>query len=182
MAALAVVDLLGLSVEDAAQALMKFCGSGRRFEVIGEAGGVTIIDDYAHHPTEIRATLEAARARYPDSRLWAVWQPHTYSRTKTLFDEFAASFGMADRVLVTEVFRSREPYQPEFSAKKVVQAMRHKDAHFVPDFAEIVAFLLARLQPNDVLLVLSAGDANQICTQVLAGLIHTGSLKGNNND
>jgi UDP-N-acetylmuramate--alanine ligase len=182
LATLAVVDLLDLSIEDAAQALVKFRGSGRRFEVVGETGGVTIIDDYAHHPTEIRATLEAARARYPGSRLWVVWQPHTYSRTKALFDQFAASFEKADRVVVTEVYRAREPYQPDFSAGQVVQAMRHKDAHFIPELAEVVIFLLARLQPGDVLLVLSAGDANQICTQVLAGLIHTGSLKGKQDD
>ena len=86
LAALAVIALLDLPLAGAAKALGEFTGTGRRFEVKGEANKITVIDDYAHHPTEIRATLDAARARYPASRIWAVWQPHTYSRTQTLFD------------------------------------------------------------------------------------------------
>ena len=91
-----------------------------------------------------------------------VWQPHTYSRTQTLFDAFAASFEKADHVIVSEVYRSREPVDPDFSAQQVIQAMRHQDAYFVPALEDIPGFLLARLKPDDVLLVLSAGDANQV--------------------
>jgi UDP-N-acetylmuramate--alanine ligase len=89
-----------------------FRGTGRRFELRGEAGGVTVIDDYAHHPTEIQATLRAARARYPQRRIWVVWQPHTYSRLRTLFDDFVAAFAepgvgaaakTVDEVIVTEI-------------------------------------------------------------------------------
>jgi len=174
LAALAIAHQLGLPLEAAAQALSEFRGTGRRFEVLGEAGGVTIIDDYAHHPTEIRATLAAASARYPGRDLWVVWQPHTYSRTKALFDEFAASFAEAHHVIVTEVYRSREPLDANFSAQLVVQAMRHKDAHFVPTLAEVTSFLLARLKPGDVLLVFSAGDADQVSAQILASLQHKG--------
>ncbi len=90
----------------------------------GEHRGVTLIDDYAHHPTEIRATLAAARLRYPGRRLWAVWQPHTYSRTRALFDQFAAAFAAADCVLVTEVYAAREPLPADgFSARQVVEAI-----------------------------------------------------------
>ncbi len=170
LAAFAIADQMELPLDEAAQALSEFRGTGRRFDVLGEAGGITVIDDYAHHPTEIRATLSAAKERYPDQELWVVWQPHTYSRTKMLFDEFAASFVNAHHVIVPEVYRSREPIDPDFSARQVVQAMRHKDAHFIPHLQDVTSFLLARLKPSDVLLVLSAGDADQVSAKVFASL------------
>ncbi|MBM3144302.1 MAG: UDP-N-acetylmuramate--L-alanine ligase [Chloroflexi bacterium] len=170
LAALAVVDLLGLSLTDAAGALNEFLGVGRRFQVLGEVAGVTLIDDYAHHPTEIRATLAAARVRYPNRRIWAVWQPHTYTRTKTLFDEFVAAFDDADRVLVTEVYRSREAFDLDFSAEQVVQAMDHPHVRFTCSLADTTACLLNDLQAGDVVLVLSAGDAIRISQDVLASL------------
>ncbi|HEX2996120.1 MAG TPA: UDP-N-acetylmuramate--L-alanine ligase, partial [Anaerolineales bacterium] len=89
LAVLAIVGVLGLSRRKAAQALGEFTGTGRRFELRGEVNGISLFDDYAHHPTEIKATLAGARARFPERRIWAVWQPHTYSRTKTLFLDFA---------------------------------------------------------------------------------------------
>ncbi len=116
LAALAVAQLLGLPLHEAAQALGKFTGTGRRFEVRGEVAGVTVIDDYAHHPTEIKATLAAARSRYPGRRVWAVWQPHTYSRTRSLMDDFINSFEDADEVIVTEIYAAREPKQ-DFSSR-----------------------------------------------------------------
>jgi UDP-N-acetylmuramate--alanine ligase len=169
LAVLVVVDLLGLSVNQAAQALNEFRGAGRRFEVRGEFHGVTLIDDYAHHPTEIRATLAGARLRYRGRRVWAVWQPHTYSRTRLLLGQFAASFGDADRVLVTEVYAAREPAPADgFSASQVAAAI----AQTRPDEADKVLFaetlekaveqLSQELQPGDVVLVLSAGDADRI--------------------
>jgi UDP-N-acetylmuramate--alanine ligase len=170
LAAFAVADHLQLPLNEVAKALSDFQGTGRRFDVLGKAGGVTVIDDYAHHPTEIRATLAAAKERYPDQDLWVVWQPHTYSRTQMLFDAFAASFVNAHHVVVPEVYRSREPVDPDFSAQQVVKAMRHKDAHFVPELQDVTSFLLARLKPGDVLLVLSAGDADRVSAQVFASL------------
>jgi UDP-N-acetylmuramate--alanine ligase len=169
LAVLAVVDLLGLSAQDAAEALAKFTGTGRRFEIRGEVRGVTIIDDYAHHPTEIVATLAAARARYPERRIWAVWQPHTYSRTQTLFIEFSRAFKDADEVIVSEVYASREPKQ-EFTSAEIVSAMPHASARYIETLKEISQYLIENIQPGDVLLVLSAGDADQISTDVLAGV------------
>lgn len=171
MASIAVADQLGLDVSRAADALKEYRGSDRRFQVRAEAGGVTVIDDYAHHPTEIRATLAAARARYPGRNIWAVWQPHTYSRTRALLEDFAASFLDADHVIVTEVYAAREAV-PEggFSAHQVVAAMAYADVHFAPDLFAATVLLLTYLQPGDVLLVLSAGDADQISTQVIQGL------------
>ena len=169
LAALSVIAALGLSFRDAGNALRKFTGTGRRFEVKGEKHGIIVIDDYAHHPTEIKATLAAARARYPKQRIWAVWQPHTYSRTKALFHEFSRAFVNADEVIVTEVYPSREPKQ-EFSSAEIVSAMPHSSARFISSLDEATRYLLKHLKHNDVLLVLSAGDADQVSANVLAKL------------
>jgi len=169
LAVLAVVELLGLPAQRAAEALTKFSGTGRRFEIRGETDGVTVIDDYAHHPTEIMATLSAARARYPERRIWAVWQPHTYSRTQTLFTEFSRAFKNADEVIVSEVYASREATQ-QFTSAEIVSAMPHASARYIRTLKEISHYLIKKLQPGDVLLVLSAGDADQVSTDVLAGL------------
>lgn len=165
LATLTVAQLLGLPLVGAAQALGKYIGTGRRFEVRGEASGVVIIDDYAHHPTEIKVTLAAARARYPRRRIWAVWQPHTYSRTRTLFNDFAKSFDDADEVIVTEIYAAREPEQA-FSSRQIVDRLR-KPAHFIASLKDVSNYLVSHLRPGDVLLVLSAGDADQISTDVL---------------
>lgn len=169
LAVMTVIAKLGLPLDKAADALGRFTGTGRRFELVGEQNGIAVYDDYAHHPTEIRATLAAARARYPQAGIWAVWQPHTYSRTQLLFDEFAKSFSDADHVIATEVYRSREPKQ-DFSSAQIVDAMDHPSAHFIAALDDVSAYLLENLQPNDILLVLSAGDAVQISTNVLKGL------------
>jgi len=169
LAALAVVELLGLSTQKAAKALANFSGKGRRFELRGAAKGVTIIDDSAHHPTEIIATLAAARTRYPGRRIWAVWQPHTYSRTQMLFAEFSRAFKDADEVIVSEVYASREAKQ-DFTSAEVVSAMPHASVRYIATLREISQHLIDHLQPGDVLLVLSAGDADQVSADVLAGL------------
>jgi UDP-N-acetylmuramate--alanine ligase len=171
LAAAAVVDQMDLGLKDAAEALSEFPGTGRRFDELGEAGGVIVVDDYAHHPSEIRATLAAAKDRYPDRELWAVWQPHTYSRTQALFDAFASSFEKADHIIVSEVYRSREPVDSSFSAQQVVRAMRKEDVYFIPALKDIPGFLLTHLKPNDVLLVFSAGDADWVSKQVFDSLV-----------
>jgi UDP-N-acetylmuramate--alanine ligase len=169
LAALAAAHQLGLPVETAALALGTYHGTTRRFEIRGEVDGITVIDDYAHHPTEIRATLAAARARYPNQPIWAVWQPHTFSRTRALLADFAAAFNDADRVLVTEVYAARETSN-NFSSASVVAAMQHPGVQFIASLENVASYLLSELHHGDVLLVLSAGDADQISTQVLAKL------------
>jgi UDP-N-acetylmuramate--alanine ligase len=169
LAALAVVSLLGLPLKPAAEALNTFSGTGRRFELRGEVKEIAVYDDYAHHPTEIRATLAAARSRYPQRRIWAVWQPHTYSRTQTLQADFVQAFKDADHVLITEIYAAREPKQ-KYSAEQLVKLMPHPSAHFIPTLPEVSHYLLQHLRPGDVLLVLSAGDADQVSTQVLTQL------------
>lgn len=169
LAVLAIVGVLGLSRRKAAQALGEFTGTGRRFELRGEVNGISLFDDYAHHPTEIKATLAGARARFPERRIWAVWQPHTYSRTKTLFLDFAHAFKDASEVIVTEVYAAREP-QEEFTSAEIVSAMPNLSARYIKTLPEVTEYLLKNLQPGDVVLVLSAGDADQISTDVLKGL------------
>lgn len=169
LAVLAIMDVLGLPRTSVAKALAEFTGTGRRFQLRGEVNGISIFDDYAHHPTEIAATLAGARARYPDRRIWAVWQPHTYSRTKTLFLEFARAFQDADEVIVTEVYAAREPKE-DFTSAEIVSTMPHLSARYIATLPEVTAHLLAHLKTRDVVLVLSAGDADQISTDVVKGL------------
>jgi UDP-N-acetylmuramate--alanine ligase len=162
LAALAAVDTQGVPFAEAAAALTSFAGASRRFDVRGEAGGVIVIDDYAHHPTAIRVTLEAARARYPQHDLWALWQPHTYTRTHMLFDDYLLAFDSADHVLVTEIYAAREQPMTGVSSDALVAAMRHKDARLTPSFFEAVETLLHEVKAPAVILIMSAGDAPQI--------------------
>jgi UDP-N-acetylmuramate--alanine ligase len=166
LAVLAVVDVLGLSRDKAAKAISKFAGTSRRFELRGEVNGISIFDDYAHHPTEIKATLAGARARFPQGRIWAVWQPHTYSRTQALYLEFSRAFKDADEVIVTEVYAAREAKQ-DFTSAEIVSGMPHRSARFIGALDQVTDYLLIHLQPGDVLIVLSAGDADRICTDLL---------------
>ncbi|MCE1251990.1 MAG: UDP-N-acetylmuramate--L-alanine ligase [Anaerolineae bacterium] len=166
LAVLGVCHQSGMDLNRVAAALAGFSGTGRRFDIAGTVGGITLIDDYGHHPTEIKATLQAARSRYGSRRIWAVWQPHTYSRTQTLFKNFIEAFSDADRVVVTEIYAAREA-STGFSANQLVNAMSHTGKHFVPDLASAEAYLQENLQSGDVVLVLSAGDANLISAHLL---------------
>ena len=169
LAVLAIISVLGLSRRKAAQALGEFTGTSRRFELRGVVNDIHVFDDYAHHPTEIKATLAGARARFPQARIWAIWQPHTYSRTRTLFLDFARAFNDADEVIVTEVYAAREPKE-EFTSAEVVSAMPHRSARYIKALHKVSDYLLKHLQRGDVVVVLSAGDADQVCADVLKGL------------
>jgi len=170
LAVLAIADMLGLARESAARVLGEYAGAGRRFQLRGEVNGIRIFDDYAHHPTEIKATLEGARARFPRQRIWAVWQPHTYSRTKALFLEFTQAFKDADEVIVTEVYAAREPKQ-DFTSAEIVSSMPNLSARYIETLPEVTQHLLRHLKPGDVVLVLSAGDADRVSTDVVKGLL-----------
>ncbi|MCK4490596.1 MAG: hypothetical protein KAU23_10065, partial [Anaerolineales bacterium] len=141
-------------------------GSERRFDIRGEYQGILLIDDYAHHPTEIDATLSAARDAYPDRRIWAVWQPHTYSRTQTLFSGFTEAFSKADRVVVLDVFPSREEKPEDFSTADLVQEINHSDVLYIPERKKAFAFLHKELRAGDLLLIFTAGDAIEINVQL----------------
>ena len=170
LAALLIALAEGVPFATIQRALAEFGGIGRRFQVTGEVGGVTVIDDYAHHPTAIRTTLAAARQRYPGRRLWAVWQPHTYSRTKLLLNEFAASFAEADRVIALDIYASRERDTLGVDTAVVVQAMSHPQAKHIPCREDAATYLLDRIRPGDVILLFSAGDGNVVSQWVLDGV------------
>ena len=170
LAAIAVADHLGLDLAAVGTALREFRGTKRRFEHKGTAGGVIVIDDYAHHPTEIRATLAAARRRYPDSEIWAVFQPHTYSRTKALLHEFAESFGDADHVIVVDIYPAREYDNLGVSTADIVARMTHPDARHIATLNDAADYLLRHLKVGDVLITLGAGDGYLVGERVLASL------------
>jgi len=175
-AALAVVDFLGVPFRVARSALTAFLGVGRRFEVKGEADGVVVVDDYAHHPTAIQVTLQAARERFPRRPLWAVWQPHTYSRTKTLREEFARAFGAADHVIVLPIYAAREKDTLGISSADVVKAMRHDDARCAGSLDEALVWLGTEVRPGDVVLTMGAGDGDRVGEWLLK------VLRGSDND
>jgi UDP-N-acetylmuramate--alanine ligase len=168
LGALAVAHKLGLNVPEAALALGDFRGTSRRFETRGLAAGVRVIDDYAHHPREIAATLAAARGQFPGQRIVAVWQPHTYSRTHTLAADYASAFEDADQVFVLDVFAARERQPADFDLASLVTKIAH--SAFTPTFAQAQQALLAALRPGDVLVVMSAGDAIQLSAALFAAL------------
>jgi UDP-N-acetylmuramate--alanine ligase len=168
-AVLAVVHQLGFSIENAVSALDQYSGTGRRYDIKGIINGISVIDDYAHHPTEIRATLSAARCQYPQRQIWVVWQPHTYSRTQELQNDFKDAFFDCDHVIVTEIYASREKKQ-DYSSSEVVKIMHHPDARQIAELKDVSTYLIDHLKNGDVLLVLSAGDADQISRDVIDAL------------
>jgi UDP-N-acetylmuramate--alanine ligase len=170
LAALAASAQVGVDPGAAAAALTRFRGTERRFEIKGQAGGITVVDDYAHHPTEIRATLAAARLKFPGRPIWAVFQPHTYSRTAALLDDFSLAFDDADHVLVTDIYAAREQNTMGISGRDVAVRIDHPDARYVETLQDTVATLLDQLRPGDLLITLGAGDGYQIGEQVLAKL------------
>ncbi|MGQ9598682.1 MAG: UDP-N-acetylmuramate--L-alanine ligase [Anaerolineae bacterium] len=176
LAALAVSHHVGVDFEPAATALGRFRGTQRRLEIKGEAAAITVVDDYAHHPTEIRATLEAMRMKYPNRKLWAVFQPHTYSRTAALINDFAAAFDQANHVLVTDIYAAREQNTLGISGADLVARMSHPDARYIP-FDEAATILLEETKSGDVIITLGAGDGYRIGEQVLAALRQKGSQK-----
>lgn len=170
LAAIIVGLDLGVDFNIIRTALAAFSGINRRFEVIGEVGDVVVVDDYAHHPTEIEATLQAARQRYPGRRLWAVWQPHTFSRTKLLQNRFAACFAAADRVVALDIYHSRESETLGMDTAVIVQNMNHPHAVHIPRRRDAADYILERVRPGDVILTLGAGDGNEVGKWVLEGV------------
>ena len=170
LAAAAACLHVGLSIESVARGLGEYRGVERRFQIRGERGGVTVIDDYAHHPTEVRATLEAARGG-PWKRVVAVFQPHRYSRTRALFEDFGASFGDADQIVVTDVYGAGEQPVPGVTGKLVSDSvcahLPGRAVAYLPHRGELVAYLRASARPGDALLTLGAGDISALGDELL---------------
>ena len=159
VAAAAMADLLGVPDSAIVTALRHFGGASRRFEKKGELAGITIIDDYAHHPTEIRATLTAAK-NYPHKHIWCVFQPHTFSRTKALLDDFTEALSIADKIVLADIFASRETDPGDISSRDIMVRLQKigKEAYYFPSFDEIENFLLLNCTNGDLLITMGAGD------------------------
>ncbi len=168
LASLALADIVGLHLEDAAQTLHTFSGADRRFEYKGSVNGVSVVDDYSHHPTEITVALKAA-AHYPHKTLWCVFQPHTYSRTKTFMKEFAKALTLADKIILADIYAARETDQLGISSKTLkseIEALGHECFYF-PDFKQIENFLLENCINGDLLITMGAGDVHKIGENLL---------------
>lgn len=161
-AAIAVADFLNVPLRVARSALTEFRGVKRRFEIKGESGGVTVVDDYAHHPTAIRVTLQAARERFTHRSLWAVWQPHTYSRTRALLKDFARAFDLADHVILLPIYAARETDALNTSSRDVAAEMQHPDVRCAGSLDEALVWLGTEVRPGNVVLTLGAGDGNRV--------------------
>jgi UDP-N-acetylmuramate--alanine ligase len=168
-AALTVARHEKLSVEESKAALAEFAGTWRRFEYKGEFQGVPVYDDYAHHPTEIKATLDGVRELYPDKDITIVFEPHTYSRTGMLFDDFARAFAHADRVLLMPIYAAREDNPDGISSRELaVKSLEYnKNVLYVPSYAEAIETLKDATKQNDVIVVLGAGNITKLATELV---------------
>jgi UDP-N-acetylmuramate--alanine ligase len=172
LAVIAASVELGVELYDIRTHLETFEGTSRRMEVLGKYNGALIIDDYAHHPTEIRMTLAGARAKYPDRRIVTVFHPHTFTRTKGLLDEFSHSFADTDELIVLDIYGSAREVQGGIHSKDLIlkiEAM-HPDLHivYIPDLAACEIYLRQKLKSRDLLLLMGAGDVFRIAEKLLA--------------
>jgi UDP-N-acetylmuramate--alanine ligase len=167
---------LGMSFSDIKKGLANFSGVFRRFQVKYDRDGIMVIDDYAHHPTEVKATVGAARSGWPDNRIIAVFQPHLYSRTQQLKDEFSQAFSDADVMIVTDVYPSREQPIEGVSGKLIADPAResgHPEVHYLPDKKDLPGKLMHMVKPGDIVITMGAGDIYKY------GDMFVDKLKGN---
>ncbi len=170
LAVLCVADALGIPWDSVKISLEQFRGVERRFEVIGTAQDVIIVDDYAHHPTQIRAVLHAARQRYPGRRVIAAWEPHTFSRIRALHDEFMTAFAEADHVVVLPIYAAREPDDGTLTAPGLAAQIEHPAAEGADSLDDAVSRLVKLSRGGDVILLLGAGNERLVAHQVLRNL------------
>ena len=160
LAAIAAADVLHINIEDMKKGLADFGGAKRRFEVKGTFNGITIVDDYAHHPTEIKATLKAAH-QVAHNDIWCVFQPHTYTRTKALLPEFAEALSHADHIVLTKIYSAREKDTGMVSSQDIADLLQneyHKDVVYLPEFSEVETYVRNNCKENDLLITMGAGD------------------------
>jgi UDP-N-acetylmuramate--alanine ligase len=165
----------GLDFSAIAGALRTFVGARRRFSTVGEQNGVLIVDDYAHHPTEISATLKAARSGWPESRIICVFQPHRYTRTAILKEKFAGAFGSADKIIITDIYAASEPPIPGISGKTIADLLDPEKTKYIPKKEQIAELLIKELRPGDIVLTLGAGDIYTVGKELLSRLKMKGS-------
>lgn len=174
LAALSVASILGIKWEVARAALERFSGTARRFEVLGEVDGITVIDDYAHHPTQIRNVLNAAQQRYPERPIIAVWEPHTFSRVKALHADFMTAFEEADRVLVLPIYAAREADDGTLTAEMLAQQIAHPSVTAAATLEDAIYRLTEQAQPGDVIILMGAGNEYIVGKRLVFELERTG--------
>jgi len=171
LAGIAAGATIGIETEVIRAALASYRGAGRRFEYVGEAAGATVMDDYAHHPTEVRVgTIEAARQRFPGRRLVVLFQPHTYTRTAYLLDEWKTCFAGADRLFITHTYAAREEPGAGMSGEDLARAITSPPATYVDSFEQAADAIAAELRAGDVFFTVGAGDVDQVGPMVLERL------------
>jgi len=169
LAVIAVLRALGFSQEQIALDLLAYKGVKRRFEVVGVKNGITIVDDYAHHPTAVRETIEAARLRYGKARIWAVFEPHTYSRTKATWEDLAKSFKAADEVLISQIYPAREKQsQATITSAEVISEVKknHSSARLVHNKKEALDIIQDEGKSGDVVIVMAVGEFNRLAYEL----------------
>ncbi len=167
---IALLRTLGFSEEQIQDGLSSYYGVKRRFELIGEKNGVIVYDDYAHHPTAVSETLKAARTKYPDKKIWAVFEPHTYSRTEATLPELAIAFNSADEVLLAEIYPAREKKtEHSITGEQVVEEIgkHHEHVRLVADKEAALGLLKAELKPGDVVIVMAVGNFNLLAQELV---------------
>lgn len=168
LSAIAVAREIGIPLDTIKKGLLKFTGTDRRFQLKGEVNGFTIIDDYAHHPQEIAATIATAK-KYPHKKLWVAFQPHTYSRTLALMDDFAGALSQADEIILADIYAAREKNTVGVTSDDLRKLMlsQNTNVYYIPDFSSIEEFILSHLQEGDLLITMGAGDIVEVGEHLL---------------
>jgi UDP-N-acetylmuramate--alanine ligase len=167
---LTIADFVGVPFETYVKAIGAFEGVARRFTVRGEVGGITVVDDFGHHPAEVRATLAGARAAFAGRRVLAVFQPHRYTRTRDQFPEFATAFADADKIAISDIFAAGEKPIDGITSEALVRAIKHAghpDVTYVPRREDLAAFLADAVKPGDLAITLGAGNIQLTCNEVI---------------
>ena len=168
LSVIAVADQMNIDLDTIQKGILSFTGTDRRFQYKGEVNGITVIDDYAHHPTEIKATLTSAR-NYPHREIWCIFQPHTYTRTKAFFHEFAEALSLADHVILADIYAARETDTLGMSSEALAEELKQMgtDAYYLSSFEAIEKFALEKCIHGDVLITMGAGDVVNIGDSLL---------------
>jgi UDP-N-acetylmuramate--alanine ligase len=167
LAVVATLRALGFQQDQIALELLSYQGVKRRFEIVGQRNGVTLVDDYAHHPTAVRETLQAARLKYPKAKIWAVFEPHTFSRTQATLPSLAKSFEAADEVLISEIYPAREKKSDAtITSSEVVKEIQNKNVRLVHDKQQAQDILKNEAKPGDVVIVMAVGNFNRLAYEL----------------
>lgn len=170
LAAISAAYSLGVNIKKIKKALANFSGVARRFDIRGEKRGIMVVDDYAHHPTAVRATIEAARAQFGNRRIWAIFEPHTFSRTKETLVDLATAFSKADFVIIPDIYAAREEGMKGLvDSKQVVAAIKKNqpNSFYIPTKEKVLEFVLPKLKENDIVIVMAVGSFNKLADEIL---------------